>query len=306
MTERDDNVVQDAAADSAYRSFYKSKEWLRQEARDNRSDDAVFSVKSADEVMHLDALRDAISRFFDVHLPSFEQISRNIKKFEEGLHVLPGGKEEAVRLCDPALFALLTAVQERLLPILENPRGYKRDVEIQRQDSGQSFGGQLRILSQRSRAAIQQTISKIGESLGKFVTDASPRQSRPDWFYTELESIYQGHRAEKKSVIDAVRRHCPSHIADILDALNGFMASEAKAAIFGNTERLRELLIVPLSGLVTDLEALDLAMERLENLDTTAKCIRAGGEDARLAAVNLVTEQLRIARESMKPGIESH
>ena len=306
MTERDDNILQDAAADLPHASFYKSKEWLRQQALEKSSADAVFSAKSVDEVQQLDSLRDAISCFFDAHLPTFERISQNIRKFEDGLHTFAGGKEEACKLFDPALFTLLIALREKLLHILQNPRQYKRDVEIQRETPGWSLSSQLKILSQRAKASLQQTLAKIEESLKNFATDVSPKRSRPDVVYRELESIYQGHRADHKSVVEAIKRQCPNDIAECVDVLNRFMASVARAAIVGNSERVRELLIVPLSTLSTDLQALDFAIDRLDNLNTTAKCIRAGGEDARLATLNLITEQLRIGRESMKPRIESH
>lgn len=306
MTERDDNISQDAAADLPHISFYKSKEWLRQRALEKSSTDMVLSAKSVDEVKHLDSLRDAISQFFDAHLPTFERISQNITKFEDGLHAFAGGKEEACKLFDPALFSLLIALREKLLHILETPRHYKRDVEIQRETPGWSLSSQLKILSQRAKAALQQTVAKIEESLRNFATDVSPQRSKPDFSYRALESIYQGHRADQKLVVDAIKRQCPNYVAESLDVLNRFMASEARAAILGNSERLRELLIVPLSTLSTDLQALDFAMDRLDNLNTTAKCIRAGGEDARLAALNLIEEQLRISLESMKPRIESH
>ena len=308
MTERDDDILQDTAADLPQTSFYKSKEWLRQRALENRSDDAVFSAKSVDEVSQLDSLRDAISHFFDAHLPTFERISQNIKNFENGLHAFDGGKEEACKLFDPALFTLLIALREKLLHILEDPRQYqyKRDVEIQRDSPGWSLSSQLKILSQRAWAALEQTFAKIEESLRNFAMDVSAQQSRPDFFYRELESIYQGHRADHKLVVDTIKRQCPNYIAESLDVLNRFMASEAREAILGNSARLLELLIEPLSTLSTDLQALDFAMDRLDNLNTTAKCIRAGGEGARLATLNLITEQLRISLESMKPRIESH
>ena len=301
MTERDDKVLQDATADLAHTSFYESKEWLRQQARENRSADGVFPTKSGDDVRQLESLRDAISFFCDAHLATFERISQNITQFENGLHTFPGGTEEACKLCDPALLTFLKALRGKLLRILGNPRDFQRDVEIQRETPGT----ELKILSQRTKAALQQSIAKIEESLRNSATGTSAQQSIPDWLYRDLESIYQGHRADNKSVVDSIKRLCPAHIVETVKVLNLFMASEAKALSLGNSERIHELFIRPLSNLSAELGALDFAMERLDSLNTAAKCIRAGGEEAKLATIHLITEKLRISMDPTKPRIES-
>jgi hypothetical protein len=305
VTEREDKELQDAAGDLRHASLYGSREWAKQQRLDNRNTDASFSGKPLDEVQQLDSLRDAIDRFFDSHLPIFGRITQSIRAFESGLSTLPGGKDEAAKLGDRSLFVVLGSLRTRLQSILDNPVLYKRDVETQRPTNGSSLSSDLKILCRQARAASQQSVAKIEESLGKLGADIMPEGSVPASSYRDLEAIYQGHRPDQQTRVDAIKRHCPDYVVECLNTLNRFMASEASTEVVVYSERVRELMVGPLGRLSTEIDALDLAMERLSNLNTTARCIRAGGDDARLAVQNLLMEGLRIGRDSESLRIES-
>ena len=303
MTERDDREIQDAAGDLRHRSLYKSREWLKEEASDNRSDDTLFSPKSMEESQQLDTLRDAIGVFFEMHCPTFQRTSQDIEKFQEGLRSLSGGKDEVCKLLDTALIDLLKALREKLVNMVERPWDYKREVETQLPTSGTSLSNELRFLSQRARAAAQRSVAKAEESLSKSAEDTTPGLSMQESCFRDLESIYQGHRAEHKLAVDAIKRQCPSDVAESLNALNRFMASEAGSRVLAISEVVRETLIAPIGIILTDLQVLDNAMGQLAELNSSAKCIRAGGEVARLAVQSLITEQLRISRAAVNPRI---
>lgn len=304
MSERDDEVLQNAAEDLPHRSLYKSKEWARQQALENRSDDISFPAKSSVQIQQLNVLRDAIRHFFDRHLPTFDRVSDNIRKLCDGLHALLDGKDETSKLVDPALLKFLKALQEKLVHVRENRIQYERDVETQLPTNGSSLAYDLKQVSERANAAALRTVAMVEESLRNLATGSSPRFRMPPYLFRQLESIYQGHWADKKSLVDNIMRQCPSDVAEILNALNRLMTAESTAQFLANPDRIRESLIIPLGKLSADLGALDRAMEDLGNLNISAKCIRQEGEVAALAARHLIAEQLRISLESTIHRIE--